>query len=154
MKEAAVKVDIQIITVATGLLLPVWHKLPEDDVRVWRIDDAAGISILGRIVMPAAVEKLAAEFGLKGAIRLTPDELIDAARHGDGALIPGLGGACLAGAFVNGSRRFEIRDFKPQDREWLKARGAFSEVIRYKTRLFLPIDRANSLLDIIIAERT
>ncbi|AMK23209.1 strawberry notch family protein [Sphingobium sp. TKS] len=154
MAEAASKVDVEIITVATGLLLPVWHKLPEDDVRVWRIDDAAGTSILGRIVMPMAVEKLEAEFGLASSIRLTSAELIDAARHGDGAPIPGLDGARLIAAFVNNSRRFEIRDFKPHDREWLKARGAFSEVIQYKTRLFLPVDRASELLDAMIAERS
>lgn len=154
MEEAVAEVDIQVISVATGLLLPVWHKLPEEDVRVWRIDDAAGMSILGRIVMPRAVEKLEAEFGLAGSIQLTPEELIAAAKTGDGALIPGLDGARLVSAFVNNSRRLEIRDFKPHDRDWLKARGAFSEVISYKTRLFLPVDRANELLVTIIAERS
>jgi hypothetical protein len=129
--EALEKVDIETISVATGLLLPVWNKLPQDDVRVWRINDAAGTSILGRIVMPGAIEKLESAFGLVSSIVLTPDELIDAARHGDGALIPGLHGARLVTSVVNDSRRFEIRDFRPQDREWLKARGVFSEVIRY-----------------------
>src|SRR3546814_1085155 len=77
------------------LLLPVWNKLPQDDVRVWRIDDAAGTSILGRIVMPAALEKLETAFGLESSIKLTPAELIEAARGGDGTLIPGLHGARL-----------------------------------------------------------
>src|SRR3546814_7545150 len=45
VSEALEKVDIHTISVATGLLLPVWNKLPQDDVRVWRIDDAAGTSI-------------------------------------------------------------------------------------------------------------
>src|SRR3546814_11272423 len=77
------------------LLLPVWNKLPQDDVRVWRIDDAAGTSILGRIVMPAALEKLETAFGLESSIKLTPAELIEAARGGDGTLLPGLHGARL-----------------------------------------------------------
>src|SRR5690606_28690884 len=72
VSEALDKVDIETISVATGLLLPVWNKLPQDDVRVWRIDDAAGTSILGRIVMPAAIEKLEAAFGLASSIVLTP----------------------------------------------------------------------------------
>ena len=150
--EALDKVDIETISVATGLLLPVWNKLPQDDVRVWRIDDAAGTSILGRIVMPGAIEKLQSAFGLTSSIMLTPGELIEAARHGDGALIPGLHGARLVSAMVNDSRRIEIRDFRPQDREWLKARGAFSEVIAYKTRLFLPAGKADEILSTIIAE--
>jgi hypothetical protein len=154
VSEALDKVDIETISVATGLLLPVWNKLPQDDVRVWRIDDAAGTSILGRIVMPGAIEKLESAFGLTSSIVLTPDELIEAARHGDGALIPGLHGARLVSAMVNDSRRLEIRDFRPQDREWLKACGAFSEVIAYKTRLFLPVGKADEILGAIIAERS
>src|SRR3546814_4361642 len=94
------------------LLLPVWNKLPQDDVRVWRIDDAAGTSILGRIVMPAALEKLETAFGLESSIKLTPAELIEAARGGDGTLIPGLHGARLVSTMVNSSRRFEVRDFQ------------------------------------------
>lgn len=152
--EALEKVDIETINVATGLLLPVWNKLPQDDVRVWRIDDAAGTSILGRIIGPADLEKLESAFGLASSIELTPDELIDAARHGGGALIPGLHGARLVAVPVNDSRRFEIRDFRPQDREWLKARGAFSEVIQYRTRLFLPPPNASELLAGIIVEKT
>src|SRR3546814_17161709 len=37
VSEALDRVEIQTISVATGLLLPVWNKLPQDDVRVWRI---------------------------------------------------------------------------------------------------------------------
>lgn len=152
--EAFEKVDVETINVATGLLLPVWNKLPQDDVRVWRIDDAACTSILGRIIGPADLEKLGSAFGLASSIELTPDEVIDAARHGDGALIPCLHGARLVTAIVNDSRRFEIRDFRPQDREWLKARGAFSEVIQYRTRLFLPPADASELLAGIIAGKS
>jgi hypothetical protein len=64
----------------------------------------------------------------------------------------GLHGARLVPAMVNDSRRFEIRDFRPQDREWLKARGVFSEVIQYKTRLFLPVGKAEDILATIVAE--
>jgi hypothetical protein len=149
VEEAASKVDIETISVATGLLLPVWHKLPEDDVRVWRIDDATGTSILGRIVMPAAVEKLQAEFGLAQAIHLTPDEIIDAARHGDGALVPSLDSARLISSFVNGTRRLELRDYPFGQLAHLKSLGCFTEIISYKTRLFLPPERAVAILTAI-----
>ena len=144
--EAASALDVETISVATGLLLPVWHKLPADDVRVWRIGDASGEAVLGRIIMPAAVEKLEAEFGTSASIRLTPAEMIAAARDADGVPIPALSGARLVSVFVNNSRRLEIRDYRPQDREWIKARGAFSEVISYKTRLFVPIERAETII--------
>jgi len=149
LEEALSKVDVETISVATGLLLPVWHKLPEDDVRVWRIDDPTGMSILGRIVMRGAVEKLQSEFGLDQAIRLTPDEIIGAAREGEGVLIPGLDGARLISAFVNGSRRLEIRNFPGARLAELKALGCFTEVIAYRTRLFVPYCTATVVLEAI-----
>jgi len=94
--------------------------LPEDDVRVWRIDDGVGGSILGRIIHPAAVERIQREFGLDGATALGPDEIIDGARSVGGVSIPGLGPARLARVHVNDSARLEIRDYRPEDRTWLK----------------------------------
>lgn len=148
--EAETKVDIETVSVATGLLLPVWHRLPQDDVRVWRIDDGEGMSILGRLIPPAAMTDLEAAFGLDGSVELTAAELCAAAQKGTGIAIPGLGGAMLAMALVNGTRRFEIRSYRSEDRERLKARGVFSEVIAYKTRLFIPADRSHEILEAIL----
>ncbi len=146
---ASAALEVETISLATGLLLPVWHKLPADDVRVWRIGDGNGEALLGRIVMPAAVEKLESEFGLTASVRLTPVELIAAARSDEGVPVPGLDGARLVSVFVNNSRRLELRSAQPQDREWLKARGCFTEVIAYVTRIFVPVDRAEQVLNAI-----
>lgn len=150
VETASTALDVETISLATGLLLPVWHKLPADDVLVWRIADGTGETLLGRIVMPAAVEKLEGEFGLAATVRLTPAELIVAARSDEGVPVPGLDGTRLVSVFVNNSRRLELRSAQPQDREWLKARGCFTEVIAYVTRIFVPMDRAETVLANIV----
>lgn len=149
--EAEAKVEIETVNVATGLLLPVWHRLPQDDVRVWRIDDGEGTSILGRLIPAEAMADLQSAFGLDGTVDLTATEMITAAQKGSGIAIPGLGGAMLATALVNGTRRLEIRNYRLEDRERLKARGVFSEVIQYRTRLFVPLDRPNEVIEAIVA---
>ncbi len=152
-REALTKVDTETVHVATGLLLPVWNKLPGDDVRVWRIDDGADMTILGRIIHPRALGRLQTEFGLtQDSLPLSPNELLRGAEAAGGIAIPGLKGARLVMATVNNSRRIEIRDYAPEHRNWLKSSGAFSEVLSFRTRLFLPPNRAAEILKKIAAD--
>ncbi|MBA4090112.1 MAG: methylase [Sphingobium sp.] len=147
VEDAGNRIDIETISLATGLLLPVWNKLPDDDVRVWRISDAQGNTLLGRIVSPAGVEKVGEAFGVAMRHVLTPAELIKAVRSGEQMAIPGLDGAQLARVRVNDAWRLEIRNFPPARRDWLKSIGCYAEIIAYKTRLFVPIDRAEPILE-------
>ncbi|AOF97222.1 methyltransferase domain protein [Sphingobium sp. RAC03] len=144
--EAAAKIDIETIHLATGLLLPVWNKLPDDDVRVWRVSDAAGNSLLGRIVSPSGVEKVGKAFGVAMTLALTPADMLRAVQSGETLSVPGLGDAEMARVRVNDATRLEIRNFPPGRREWLKSLGCFTEIIAYKTRLFVPTDRAETIL--------
>ncbi|WP_454884294.1 strawberry notch-like NTP hydrolase domain-containing protein [Sphingomonas oryzagri] len=145
-EDVAARVEIESINIATGLLLPVWNRLPDDDVRVWRIADGQGNSLLGRIISPAGFETLAQAFGVSVAITLSPVELLSAARNQNGVAIPSLPGARLQRVHVNDEARFELKDFAPAKRPWLKSLGCYSEIIAYKTRLFLPPSRAIEIL--------
>lgn len=147
--EIATRVDVQMINIATGLLLPVWNRLPDDDVRVWRISDDEGNSMLGRIVSPSGFEKLSQAFGVTMAISLSASEIVAAARGSDGVAIPGLPEARLQRSYVNDEARLEIKGFPPEKREWLKSIGCFTEIIGYKTRLFVPPSRAEEILGAI-----
>ncbi|WP_082660187.1 strawberry notch-like NTP hydrolase domain-containing protein [Sphingopyxis sp. H050] len=143
---AAQEVETSDINVATGLLLPVWDKLPDDDVRVWRIADQAGNAVLGRIVSPAGLERLAATFGINMEFGLTPAEIIRAARSSEGVAIPGLEPARLRRALVNDEPRLEIMNYPPDSRARLKALGCFTEIIAYKTRVFVPPKQAEAII--------
>lgn len=145
--------QIDTITMATGLLVPVWTRLQDKDVTVWRIDDGEGVTILGRIIPSYAFEALEREFGLESNLPLSVEDIIAGAGAVEGMAIPGLKPARLMQVHVNNSRRLEILGYAPEDLLWLKAMGAFSEVIQCKTCLFLPIDRAGAILEQIIANR-
>jgi hypothetical protein len=145
--EARDRVEIETVHIATGLLLPVWHKLPADDVRVWRIvDEATGESRLGRIISADMLAATAESFDVADAVRLTPSDLIAAAALHEGAPIEALPGARLARVRVNGQPRLEIRDYPFERLDWLKSLGCFTEIISYRTRLFIPPDQAEAIL--------
>jgi hypothetical protein len=48
---------------------------------------------------------------------------------------------------VNGRQRLELTGWSAPRLDWYKAQGCFTEIIRYKTRLFVPVDGAIRVLD-------
>ncbi len=78
-------------------------------------------------------------------------ELIEGARTSGGVSIPFLPPARLVRCYVNDAARLEIRDFPASRLGWLKSLGCFTEVIAYKTRLFVPVSRAAEVLELIEA---
>ncbi len=132
---------------ATGLLLPVWDKLPEESVQVVRIAAGDGRSLLGRRVPAAALAELGRRLGLDIALEMAPDELVVTALKSGGPLpFRGVEDLMLKRSLVNGSHRLELSGFSPSRLTWYKAQGCFTEIIRYQTRLFVPVDRAAEVL--------
>ena len=90
--------DLHIVT---GLLLPIWKRLPDESMRVYRLQTDAGERVIGRLVSPAwvaqAVERRGREHRARGCLvgrsRRSHDPRIagwaePAPRQGDG-LVPG-----------------------------------------------------------------
>ncbi|BAV63089.1 transposase [Sphingobium cloacae] len=72
--------------------------------------------------------------------------MVAAAASNDGAAIEALPGARLFRVWVNDQPRLEIRGY-PFDRlDWLKSLGCFTEIITYRTRLFVPLGQAEEIL--------
>lgn len=141
------QVDIETVHIATGLLLPVWNKLPQDDVRVWRIvDEATGASRLGRIISAEMLSSTAASFNVADTVRLSPADMIAAASSSQGVPVEGLAGTSLLRVRVNGEARLELRGYPDERLDWLKSLGCFTQIISWRTRLFLPPDQAERIL--------
>nr|WP_256947402.1 strawberry notch C-terminal domain-containing protein [Haematobacter genomosp. 1] len=120
--------------VVSGLLLPVWKRLPEDETRVYRLQTDDGERIIGRRVSP----DWAANATTHGASNLTPEQAYAALL--DGRTVLDLAeGLQLRRSRVMGANRIELTGFSEAMRERLRAWGFFSEIISWKLRFFVPV---------------
>jgi predicted RNA methylase len=141
------------IHIVTGLLLPIWKRLPNESTRVYRLQTDDGERIVGRRVSPAwAINASAA-----GSSTLTPDEAFAALI--DGRTVLDLAdGLQLHRVRVMGTHRIELSGFTEAMRDRLRAYGLFSEIISWKLRFFVPTDAGGTavlarLLDTYAIER-
>lgn len=145
--EALATPKLERLHLATGLLLPIWDKLPGDYVRVSRIAAKDGRSLLGREIGVGDIPELAKALGQD------LDQSLDSA---DLALIVMKAGRPLPfrsvealiikRSLVNGNQRIELTGWSADRLDWYKARGCFTEIIRYQTRLFVPCEDAAKML--------
>jgi hypothetical protein len=132
---------------ATGLLLPVWDKLPADHVRVSRISASDGRSLLGREVPVHCVSELCKTLGLDAGPAISIDRIVEAVLATGRAMeVKSREAFTLKRSLVNGARRLELEGWSAARLDWYKAQGCFTEIIRYRTRLFVPVDRAADIL--------
>jgi hypothetical protein len=132
---------------ATGLLLPVWDKLPSDFVRVSRISAADGRSLLGREVPAHCVPELCRALGLEREQTLSAEDIVQTVLATGRAMeFAGRERLVVKRSLVNGSQRIELTGWSVARLHWYKAQGCFTEIIRYQTRLFVPIEGAASVV--------
>jgi len=147
VRDAEASLRREMLHLATGLLLPVWDKLPDDHVQVIRIASADGRSLLGREIPAVALAELGSRLGFELAPVLPAEELAATVlRTGRPLPFTGPERLTLKRSLVNGSQRLELAGFSASRLPWYKAQGCFTEIIRYQTRLFVPVDRASEIL--------
>jgi hypothetical protein len=123
--------------IVTGLLLPIWKRLPNDSMRVYRLQSDAGERIIGRLVTPAWVAQ-AADADVP---TLGPADAFTAVLDGR-TVLQLQDGLELRRVRVMGESRVELSGFTDGMVERLKAIGLISEIISWKLRLFVPIGAA------------
>ena len=123
----------------TGVLLPIWQKLPATDVRVYRLTSDCGTSLIGRVLTAGQMDAVRMKLGLgrSDAGKLTPGERMEElmARRCkyllDGDLV-------LAGRRHMGTMRAEIEHRNPDIVARLRALGCRTEIVQYRARVFVP----------------
>jgi hypothetical protein len=133
--------------IVTGLLLPIWKRLPAEQARVYRLQTDDGTRIIGRKVSPA----WAASAVSKDAPTLAGAEAIALLTEGK-TLIELAEGLQLRRSLVMHVARIELTGFADTALDQLKAAGLMSEIIVWKLRLFVPLGTAApAIIDRILA---
>jgi hypothetical protein len=129
------------IHMVSGLLLPVWKRLPNESTRVYRLQTDDSERIIGRRVSPA----WAANAASTGTANLTADDAYAALVDGR-TILDLASGLQLRRARVMGTNRIELSGFTDTMRDRLRAHGLFSEIISWKLRFFVPVDAAGPVI--------
>ncbi len=126
--------DLHIVT---GLLLPIWKRLPDESMRVYRLQTDAGERVIGRLVSPAWVARAVSAEG----VSIAPADAWSAVLDGH-TILELQDGLSLRRAKVMGLFRVELCGFTEGMVDRLKAMGLISEIITWKLRLFVPTGTA------------
>ena len=125
----------------TGLLLPIWDRVPDRNMRVRRLAADSGEHMIGRVLGPAEVVEFRNALGLAGGPDLTPAELFGQVMdHGDAFPLATGGDRAwrLARRSLMGAPRLEIEGPADGDVGTLKRMGCATEIVSWRTRVFVP----------------
>jgi hypothetical protein len=119
--------------IVTGLLLPIWRRLPQEHCRVYRLQTDGSERVIGRLVSPSWV----AQADASDAPTVAPADAWSAVL--DGRTVLHLeDGLELRRVKAMGEFRVELSGFTDGMVDRLKAMGLVSEIIAWKLRLFVP----------------
>ena len=120
---------------AAGLLLPVWDRLPAENMRVRRLATDTGEALIGRVLDAEQVAAVRTAFGLDGAIAMTGAEAFEAVM-GRGSALALANGWRLARRRIMGADRVEIEGPADTDTALLKRIGCTVEIVSWRARAF------------------
>ena len=122
---------------ASGLLLPIWDRLPFENMRVRRLTADDGESLIGRVLDAEQVSAARTAFGLDGGFAMTGPEAFEAVMGRGTALILANGWR-LARRRIMGADRVELEGPADTDTAMLRRIGCTVEIVSYRARAFAP----------------
>ncbi len=145
--------------IITGLLLPIWDRLPAENMRVYRFETDDSERVIGRLVTPEALERVyqslprsgSGGLGVAGTAGLSTEEAWSAVIE-RGAVLDLAGGLQIRRLMVMNAHRVELTGFTDGMVPQLKALGLVSEIIAWRLRLFVPTaeDRGPAILGALL----
>nr|WP_322708729.1 strawberry notch family protein [Nostoc sp. ChiSLP03a]MDZ8209843.1 strawberry notch family protein [Nostoc sp. ChiSLP03a] len=146
--DALPKFTTDYLHLVTGILLPIWKILPQQNSRVFRLQTSDGQKILGRVVNAHDIQTVREQLGLRNQL-LSPEELVKLVLNERYTQqLPG--GVTLRRSFVANEPRIELVNVISLA-ERLLAVGCFTEIINWQKRVFIPVsDKAPAILAAVI----
>ena len=123
--------------VVTGLLLPIWTRIPDKLCKVYRLQTDDGERIIGRVISAAALPVLYRYLGQSVSDTLDSGTAWTSVVDG-GNVLHLSDGLQVRRARVMHEHRVELCGFTDAMRDRLRAYGLFAEIIAWKLRFFIP----------------
>ena len=121
----------------SGAVLPVWDKLPETNIKVYRILTDNGDVLIGRVISENAIDSILRRLGAnRTKDKVDVSSLINSIKNGDVVYLEN--GWSLKQRKVANEQRIELTGPRFENYEFIKKLGVFSERISFQTRFFIP----------------
>jgi hypothetical protein len=116
---------------------------------VYRIQSNDGRVLLGRSIDKVDIAGILTNFGLNGNEYLTPETIFEIVWEENGT--HQFGDWMLQRNYVKGDYRLEIANvYERSDLDYLVSLGCFQEMLNFRMRVFVPVDRALEIIEVLI----
>lgn len=123
----------------SGAVLPVWDKLPTENVRIYRVLTSDGEMLIGRVIPENMIDQTLKRLGSsRKKEKVATKDLINGIKNGDTVTLDN--GWKIVQRKVSGENRIEVVGPAYEHHDLLKNKGVFTERIQYFTRYFIPAD--------------
>lgn len=123
----------------SGVVLPVWDKLPTENVRIYRVLTSDGEMLIGRVVSEDMIDETLRRLGSsRKREKIATKDLISSIKNGDKVHLEN--DWILVSRKVSGEDRIELMGPSYEHHDMLMEKGVFAERIQYRTRYFIPAD--------------
>ena len=132
--------------IVTGLIMPLWSTLKGQRQTVYRLNTETHGSVLGRYIAPSLIDTLLQVTGAEGGTEMmTPEAVLTSLWAGEEYVI---NDECyIKISKMMDDKRIEIRGYEPHWLPTLKSIGCFTEIVQFRTRLFIPnTEQASSII--------
>lgn len=139
----------ETVHLISGVVLPVWDKLPTENVRIYRVLTSDGQLLIGRVIPENMIDGTLKRLGSsRTKDKVSVEKVLQAVQSGNAVYLDN--DYRLKQSVVSGEKRIEI--VLPSgygNHDALTRNGAFTERISYQTRYFIPTGNADVIEKII-----